>query len=187
VFEGDEQTYLRYGDMARRGERPSSRDRRTPVMVGLSNEDGFPHQGYVDFVDNQLNPDTGTIRARAVLDNKDRTFTPGLFARVKLLGSGEFPAALVDDKAILTDQDRKYVYVLGPENRAMRRDIKLGRSAEGLRIVTEGLGPEDQVIVHGVQKIFFPGMPVMPHTIRMGDPPPAPQGPGAGPAEAGGH
>jgi len=185
VFEGDEQTYLRYGEMARRGERPSARDRRLPVMVGLSNEDGFPHEGHVDFVDNQLNPATGTIRARAVLDNKDRIFTPGLFARVKLPGSGEFPAALVDDKAILTDQDRKYVYVLGPDNVALRRDIKLGRSAEGLRIVTEGLGPEDQVVVHGVQKIFFPGMPVMPQTIRMGDPPPAPQGPG--PGEAGGH
>jgi len=183
VFEGDEQTYLRYGDMARRGERPSARDKRTPVMVGLSNEDGFPHQGYVDFVDNQLNPATGTIRARAVLANKERIFTPGLFARVKLLGSGEFSAALVDDRAILTDQDRKYVYVLGPENRALRRGVKLGRSSEGLRIVTEGLGPDDQVIVHGVQKIFFPGMPVMPQTIRMGDPPPPPQGP----AEAGGH
>jgi multidrug efflux system membrane fusion protein len=185
VFEGDEQTYLRYGEMARRGERPSARDRRVPVMVGLSNEDGFPHEGHVDFVDNQLNPATGTIRARAVLDNKDRIFTPGLFARVKLPGSGEFPAALVDEKAILTDQDRKFVYVLGPDNRALRRDIKLGRSAEGLRIVTEGLGPEDQVVVHGVQKIFFPGMPVVPQTIRMGDPPPAPQGPG--PGEVGGH
>lgn len=182
-FEGDEQTYLRYGDMARRGERPNSRDKRNPVMVGLSNEDGFPHEGYMDFVDNQLNPATGTIRARAVLDNKDRMFTPGLFARVKLLGSGEFSAFLVDDKAILTDQDRKYVYVLGPENRAMRRDIKLGRSAEGLRIVTEGLTADDQVIVHGVQKIFFPGMPVQPQTIRMGDAPPAPPGPDA----PGGH
>ena len=186
VFEGDEQTYLRYGDMARRGERPSARDKRTPVMVGLSNEDGFPHEGYVDFVDNQLNPATGTIRARAVLDNKDRRFTPGLFARVKLLGSGEFSAALVDDKAVLTDQDRKYVYVLGPNNVALRRDIKLGREAEGLRIVTEGLGPEDQVVVHGVQKIFFPGMPVQPQSIRMGDPPPAPPAPGA-PGDAGGH
>jgi len=156
------------------------------VQVALADETDFPHSGNVDFLDNQVDRSTGTIRARAVLDNKDRMFTPGLFARVKLLGSGEFPAALVDDKAILTDQDRKYVYVLGPENRAMRRDIKLGRSAEGLRIVTEGLGPEDQVIVHGVQKIFFPGMPVMPQTIRMGDPPPAPQGPGR-PAEAGGH
>ncbi|MCC6209210.1 MAG: efflux RND transporter periplasmic adaptor subunit [Gammaproteobacteria bacterium] len=179
VFEGDEQTYLRYGAMARSGERPSARGQRTPVMVGLSNEDGFPHQGYVDFVDNQLNPATGTIRVRAVLDNRERIFPPGLFARVKLLGSGESTAMLVDDKAILTDQDRKYVYVLGPGNAALRRDITPGRIADGLRIVTEGLVPEDQVIVHGVQKVFFPGMPVVPQTIHMGDPPPAPQDPGA--------
>jgi multidrug efflux system membrane fusion protein len=170
-FDGDEQTYLRYGDLARRGERPSSRDHRNPVLVGLADEEGFPHKGYVDFVDNQLNPQTGTIRARAVLDNKDRRFTPGLFARVKLLGSGGHEAVLVDDKAVLTDQDRKYVYVVGPENRAMRRDIRIGRSAEGLRVVTDGLAAGDRVIVHGVQKIFFPGMPVDPHPIHMGDPP----------------
>jgi multidrug efflux system membrane fusion protein len=175
-FEGDEQTYLRYGEMARRGER-AMHGQRVPVMVGLSNEDGFPHQGYMDFMDNQLDPATGTIRARAVLDNKDRIFTPGLFARVQLLGSDNVPAVLVDDRAILTDQDRKYVYVLGPNNVALRRDIKIGRSAEGLRIVTAGLTPDDQVIVHGVQKIFFPGMPVQPQTIHMGDPPPAPPGP----------
>jgi len=171
-FDGDEQTYLHYAQLARSGERPSSRDHRNPVLVGLADEDGYPHQGYVDFVDNQLNPQTGTIRARAVLDNKDRIFTPGLFARVKLMGSGKHQAVLVDDKAILTDQDRKYVYVLGPENRALRRDIKIGRAAEGLRIVTEGLSPGDKVIVHGVQKVFFPGMPVEPHDIKMGDPPP---------------
>jgi multidrug efflux system membrane fusion protein len=176
-FEGDEQTYLRYGEMARRGERAGAHDQRVPVMVGLSNEDGFPHKGYMDFMDNQLDPATGTIRARAVLDNKDRIFTPGLFARVQLLGSDNVSAVLVDDRAILTDQDRKYVYVLGPNNIALRRDIKIGRSAEGLRIVTEGLTPDDQVIVHGVQKIFFPGMPVQPQTIHMGDPPPAPPGP----------
>ncbi len=178
-FEGDEQTYLRYGDAARRGLRGD----RIPVKVGLSDEEGFPHEGHVDFIDNRLNPATGTILVRAVLGNKDRAFTPGLFARVQLLGGAASTAMLVDDKAILTDQDRKYVYVLGPENRALRRDIKIGRSAEGLRIVTDGLGPDDQVIVHGVQKIFFPGMPVVPQTIRMGDPPPAPQGPG----EAGAH
>jgi multidrug efflux system membrane fusion protein len=171
-FDGDEQTYLRYSELARRGERPSSRDHRNPVFVGLANEDGYPHQGYVDFVDNQLNPQTGTIRARAVLDNKDRVFTPGLFARVKLVASGKHEAMLVDDKAILTDQDRKYVYVLGPENRAVRRDIKIDRTADGLRIVTEGLAANDKVVVHGVQKVFFPGMPVDPHEIRMGDPPP---------------
>jgi multidrug efflux system membrane fusion protein len=171
-FDGDEQTYLRYGLMARRGEWVSPREARHPVRVGLANEQGYPHEGYVDFIDNQLDPQTGTIRARAVLENDDHMFTPGLFARVQLLGSDRFPALLVDDKAILTDQDRRYVYLLGPEDRALRTEVKLGRSADGLRIVTEGLSSDDRVIVHGVQKIFFPGMPVNPHAIRMGDPPP---------------
>ncbi|MGH7260703.1 MAG: efflux RND transporter periplasmic adaptor subunit [Nitrospiraceae bacterium] len=171
-FEGDEQTYLRYGSMARNGERPSSREVANPVRVGLANEEGFPHEGRMDFVDNRLDPATGTIRARAVLDNKDGLFTPGLFARIKLLGSGKFSAVLVDDKAILTDQDRKYVYVLGAGDTALRRDVKLGRVIDGLRVVTEGLAAGDTIIVHGVQKVFFPGMPVGPQSIDMGAPPP---------------
>ncbi|MGH8728935.1 MAG: efflux RND transporter periplasmic adaptor subunit [Burkholderiales bacterium] len=186
-FEGDEQTYLRYGEMARNHERPSSRDVANPVFVGLGNEEGFPHEGRMDFVDNQLDPATGTIRARAVLGNKSRAFTPGLFARVKLLGSGKFSALLIDDKAVLTDQDRKYVYVLGEGNTAQRRDVNPGRMVEGLRIVNQGLKAGDKVIVHGVQKVFFPGMPVAPQTISMGDPPPPPPAPpGAAPANEGG-
>jgi membrane fusion protein, multidrug efflux system len=183
-FEADEQTYLRYGEMARRGERPISDGSGNTVLVGLANEGGFPHRGHLDFVDNKVDPATGTIRARAVLDNHDRVFTPGLFARVKLLENASFRALLVDDKSILTDQDRKYVYVLGPENRALRRDVKLGRRIEGLRVVTEGLSGGDRVIVYGVQKIFFPGLPVKPQMITMGDPPSA--GPEAA-AHASGH
>jgi len=174
-FEGDENIYLHYNALARSGERQSSREARNPVQVGLADEDGFPHEGTMDFVDNQVNPATGTIRGRAVLPNKDRVFTPGLFARVKLLGSGTTHALLIDDKAVLTDQDRKFVYVLGPENKALRRDVKLGRVVDGLRVVTDGLQAGDKVIVHGVQKVFFPGMPVQPQQIAMGDPPPAPQ------------
>lgn len=170
-FEGDEQTYLRYNAMARRGERSSSREARNPVRVGLATDEGYPYAGVMDFMDNRLDPQTGTIRARAVLDNADRVFTPGLFARVKLLGSGKFEALLIDDKAVLTDQDRKYVYVLGPENRAVRKDIVPGELADGLRVVRNGLEPGDRVIVHGVQKVFFPGMPVDPQMIAMGDPP----------------
>ncbi|MFN2526611.1 MAG: efflux RND transporter periplasmic adaptor subunit, partial [Actinomycetota bacterium] len=151
-FECDEPTYLRYGAMARQGERPSSREVENPVFVGLADEQGFPHEGRMDFVDNRFDPATGTIRARAVLDNKDRWFTPGLFARVKLLGSGKFSAVLVDDKAILTDQDRRYVFVLGAGNTAERRDVRLGRIIDGLRVVTEGLNAGDRIIVHGVQK-----------------------------------
>lgn len=171
-FELDEQTYLRYGAMARNGERLSSREVANPVFVGLANEEGFPYEGRLDFVDNRLDPATGTIRARAVLDNRERRFTPGLFARIKVLGSGSFSAVLVDDKAVLTDQDRQYVYVLGLGNTAERRDVKLGRLIDGLRVVTEGLAAGDRIIVHGVQKVFFPGMSVAPQTIGMGDPPP---------------
>ncbi len=168
-FESDEQSFLRYGELARKGERASTKN---PVRVGLASESGYPHEGTVDFVDNQVDPRTGTIRARAVLKNPDRLFTPGLFARVQLQGSGRFQALLIDDKAVLTDQDRKYVYVLGPKNAAVRKDVELGRSIDGLRVVESGLTTQDKVIVHGVQKVFFPGMPVAPKQIAMGAPPP---------------
>lgn len=173
-FESDEQSFLRYAAMGQSGERSASQDARHPVQVGLANEAGFPHEGVLDFVDNHIDPKTGTIRTRAVLDNKDRQLTPGLFARVKLLGSGQVNAILIDEKAILTDQDRKYVYVVGDQNRAMRRDIVLGRESDGMRVVTSGLNPGDRVIVHGVQKIFMPGMPVAPQDIIMGAPPAPP-------------
>ncbi|HZH42809.1 MAG TPA: efflux RND transporter periplasmic adaptor subunit [Lysobacter sp.] len=171
-FESDEQSFLRYQALARSGERANGRN---PVRVGLANESGYPHQGWVDFVDNQVDPRTGTIRARAVLPNPQRVLTPGLFARVQLEGSGEFKALLVDDKAVLTDQDRKYVYVLGPGNTAQRRDVVLGPSIDGLRVVRSGLKPGDKVIVNGVQKVFFPGMPVKPTTVPMGAAPAATQ------------
>ena len=164
-FDSDEQAFLRYGKLARDGQRASTRN---PVRVGLADEDGYPHAGTVDFVDNQVDPATGTIRARAVLPNPDRAFTPGLFARVQLEGGADVPALLIDDKAVLTDQDRKYVYVLGPGNQALRKDVVLGGTADGLRIVTAGLGAQDRVIVNGVQKVFFPGMPVAPKTVAMG-------------------
>lgn len=171
-FESDEQAFLRYAGLARTGQRDATRN---PVRVGLANETGYPHAGTVDFIDNQVDPATGTIRARAVLPNPDRVFTPGLFARVQLEGSAEFKALLIDDKAVLTDQDRKYVYVLGPGNTAVRRDVVLGRTIEipgsapgqALRVVQSGLTAQDKVIVNGVQKVFFPGMPVKPQTVAM--------------------
>lgn len=170
-FESDEQTYQRYSDLARKGERAENKN---PVRVGLSGEAGYPHEGAVDFTDNQVDPTTGTIRARAVVANPDRMFTPGMFARVQLEGSGDFKAMLIDDKAVLTDQDRKYVYVLGAKSEAVRKDVVLGRMIDGLRVVQSGLAPTDKVIVHGVQKIFFPGAPVAPKTIVMGAPAPVP-------------
>lgn len=173
-FDTDERTFLRYAELARKGERPSENGAGVPVQVGLVGEDGFPHEGVVDFLDNQVDPATGTIRARALLDNADRNFTPGLFARVRVLGSGNFNAVLIDDKAVLTDQDRKYVYVVDAKGTAQRKDVQVGRMADGLRIVESGLAKNDRVIVSGVQKVFFPGMPVDAKATVMGAPEPAP-------------
>ena len=167
-FDTDERTFLHYAELARKGERPSENGAGVPVQVGLVGEEGFPHTGTVDFLDNQVDPNTGTIRARALLDNASRKFTPGLFARVRVLGSGQFKAMLVDDKAVLTDQDRKYVYVVDAKGTAQRKDVQIGRMADGLRIVESGLASGDKVIVNGVQKVFFPGMPVKAKAVAMG-------------------
>ena len=166
-FDGDEQTYLRYSQMARSGERPSSRNAPNPVQVGLANEEGFPHAGTMDFVDNQLNPQTGTIRARAVLENKDGQFTPGLFARVQLLASGEYSAILIEDRAVNTDQSQKYVLLLGAGNQVEYRKVKLGRVIDGLRVVREGLKPGDVIVVNGAQRVH-PGVTVTPQRVAMG-------------------
>src|SRR5271155_974713 len=166
-FDGDEQAYLRYTQMAHNGQRSSSRDAPNQVQVGLANEEGFPHAGRMDFVDNQLNPQTGTIRARAVLDNKDGQFTPGLFARIQLLGSSEYSAILIEDRAVNTDQSQKYVLVLGANNQIEYRKVKLGRVIDGLRVVREGLKPGDVVVVNGAQRVH-PGVTVTPQKITMG-------------------
>ncbi len=166
-FDVDESTYLHYQKLALSGQGAASNHQALPVEIGLVGEDCYPHQGKVDFLDNQLTPSTGTIRMRALLDNTQRQFTPGLFARVRLPGSAEFQATLIDDKAVLTDQDRKYVYVVDKESKAQRRDITPGRLADGLRIVQQGLKPGDKVIVDGLQKVFMPGMPVNAKTVAM--------------------
>jgi membrane fusion protein, multidrug efflux system len=163
-FDPDEQSYLRYSMQARRDQQGTN---GLPVRVGLANEDGYPHSGTVYFVDNQVDPTTGTIRLRAKLGNAHRAFTPGLFARVELADANEVQATLIDEKAVLTDQDRKYVYVLGSDNTAQRKDIKLGRTAEGLRVVETGLAPGDKVIIGGLQRIYFSGAPVNPSEVPM--------------------
>jgi RND family efflux transporter MFP subunit len=168
-FEGDENAYLHYNQLAREGQRPSSRDARNPVRVGLSNEQGFPHDGYMDFVDNQLDVRTGTIRARAVLENKQGLFTPGMFARVQLLGSSEYDAILVEDRAVGTDQSQSFVLVLGPENKLEYRTIKPGRIVDGLRIVRQGLKADDVVVISGLQRVK-PGAQVKPNMATMGAP-----------------
>ncbi|WP_442798315.1 efflux RND transporter periplasmic adaptor subunit [Pantoea vagans] len=162
-FDVDENTFLNYQAMARQGQQRHA----LPAEIGLVGEQGFPHQGRIDFMDNQLTASTGTIRMRALLDNQQRQFTPGLFARVRLPGSAQFEAVLIDDKAVLTDQDRKYVYVVDGEGKAQRRDIQPGAMVDGLRIVKSGLQAGDKVIIAGLQKVFMPGMPVTAQQVAM--------------------
>ncbi len=170
VFEGDERIYLKYQAQARAGERPSSRDVRNPVRIGLASDNDFPFSGEMDFVDNRIDPATGTIQGRALIQNPDGYLIPGLFARVRLLGSGEYDALLIHEAAVLTDQDRKFVYVVGADDTAVRRDIVLGREVEGLRVVESGLEPGERIVVNGVRKIFFSGAPVAPAEVPMTDP-----------------
>ena len=158
-FDSDEQTYLRYAALAK-SSGTNWRTARLPVYLGLANESGFPHEGRLDFVDNQVDPNTGTIRTRAVFSNKSRALTPGLFARVKLVGREKSNALLVRDAAIGTDQDRKFVLVLAKGDTLAYRPIVPGRlTDDGLRIVTSGLTPEDRVVVNGLMRVR-PGVKV---------------------------
>ena len=166
-FEGDENAYLRYTALAREGERASSRDVRNPVRVGLADEQGFPHEGRMDFVDNQLNVTTGTIRGRAVLDNREGRFTPGLFARIQLLGTAEHDAILIEERAVGTDQSQNFVLVVGKDNKLEYRAVELGRSTEGLRIVRKGLKPDEVIVTAGLQRVR-PGMQITPKLVPMG-------------------
>ncbi|HTJ19142.1 MAG TPA: efflux RND transporter periplasmic adaptor subunit [Steroidobacteraceae bacterium] len=166
TFEGDEQIYLKYNELSRRGERSSSRDAANPVLMGLANENGYPHHGAMVFVDNQVDPRTGTIRARASFENKDGFLTPGLFARVKLLGHNSYRAVLVDDRAIGTDQSQKFVYVIDAQNKVTYRPVTVGRLNDGLRIVEKGLQPGETVVVNGLQRVR-PGVVVAPERVAM--------------------
>lgn len=158
-FDADEQTYLEHVRNAPHGE--------TAVLVGLIDEQGYPHRATLDFVDNQVDPNHGTIRARAVLDNADGRFTPGLFARVKLVSAKHLEAALVEDRAIGTDLGRKYVLVVDEENVVHYRAVETGRLIEGLRVVRSGLESGDVVVVNGLQRVR-PGVTVAPTEVAMG-------------------
>ena len=164
-FDSDEQTYLRYAGRARNNG-PNWRDGKLVVHLGLANEEGYPHEGRLDFVDNQIDPNTGTIRTRAVFSNKSRALTPGLFARVKLVGDHKRKALLVRDAAIGTDQDRKFVLVLGPGDSLVYRPVVAGRLVDGLRIIDSGLQPNERVVVNGLMRVR-PGMKVAPTLSEM--------------------
>ncbi len=165
-FEADERSFLKYADLAREGTRPSSREVRNPVLMGLANEEGYPNKGYVDFVENRLDASTGTMRGRAVFENKDGRFTPGLFARVRLVGSAPYRATLINDRAVGTDQGQKFVLVVDDKSAAQYRVIKLGPLIDGLRVVREGLKAGETIVVNGIQRVQ-PGMIVTAHKVSM--------------------
>jgi multidrug efflux system membrane fusion protein len=143
-FTTDEHTYLRFASHAL----------GASIGVGVGDEAGYPHEGKIDFIDNRVDAATGTIRLRAVVQNPDKRLTPGLYARVQLGEGKPVKAVVIDDKAILTDQDRKYVYVLTGSEAVERRDVTLGRIVDGLRVISTGLKAGDRVIVNGTQKVF---------------------------------
>lgn len=161
-FDADERVYLKYAQLARDGQRGQS----TPVYLGLSNESGNPHLGRMNFVDNQVNPRTGTIRGRAVFDNRDGQFTPGLYARLKLVGSATYSAVLINDEAVGTDLGKKFVLVMDKDNKAAYRPVELGPKLEGLRIVRSGLHKDDRIVVKGLQRVR-PGATVAPQDTPM--------------------
>ncbi|WP_455281216.1 efflux RND transporter periplasmic adaptor subunit [Cupriavidus necator] len=177
-FDPDEHSYLRYqASLAKHG----GKDAGVTARIALANEQDFPREGTVGFIDNQLDPATGTIRARAVVRNADQALTPGLYARVRFAPHGASTAILVDDRAVLTDQDRKYVYALDNGDKAVRKDIVVGRLVDGRRVVEAGLKPSDKIIVSGLQRVFFSGAPVKPKEVRMAQAATAPAEPGATP------
>jgi multidrug efflux system membrane fusion protein len=154
-FDADERSFLRYATLARSG----GGNRSTPIQMGLSNEQGFPHQGQLDFVDNQLDPRTGTVQARAVFANKDRRFTPGLFARLRLEGAAERKTVLISDRAVGTDQDKKFVLVLKGDSTVEYRPVVLGRLMDGYRVIDGGLKAGERIVVNGLARVR-PGMKV---------------------------
>lgn len=166
VFESDERAYLRYQKTLVSASDVAPQASRNRVRVGLADDSGFPYEGELDFIDNVLDPSSGTIQIRAKVENPYETLTPGLFARVQWF-NGNREALLIHEQAVLTDQDRKYVFVVGEGNTAARRDVRLGGMADGLRIVEDGLLPGDKVIVNGTKKIFFPGAPIVPQDVPM--------------------
>jgi RND family efflux transporter MFP subunit len=163
----DEQSVLKYQRLAQLNKRESARDHRIPIFMGLANEDGYPHEGVVDFVDNRVDPETGTMRARGVFENPPPGYlTPGLFARLRIPGSGRYRALLVPDVAIGTDQDQRFVLVVNNENTVERRVVKLGSLFGKFRAVEEGLKPDDRVIINGLQRAR-PGAKVNPQETQI--------------------
>jgi multidrug efflux system membrane fusion protein len=157
-FDTDEATYLQFVRQER-GDRSPSRaaghgPSPSPVFMGLVGEQGYPHQGRLDFIDNQVDARSSTIHVRAVFDNKDGRFTPGLFARIKLVANDSYNAILIDERAVGNDLGKKFVLVLKSDSTLEYRPVTLGTRIEGLRVVEEGLQPADTIVVNGLQHVM---------------------------------
>ena len=157
AFNADEQTFLKYAS--------AERGKASPVYMGLMTEDGYPHQGQLKFIDNAMDAKSGTISGRAIFDNADGRFTPGLFARIRMVSDTSRVVALAPDRAIATDLGKRFVVVVGANNKAEYRPVEIGPLAGNLRIIRTGLKPGDRVIVGGLQKVK-PGDTVNPVTIK---------------------
>ncbi len=160
-FEADEKAYLKYARLARSGDRPSSREVANPALIGLADEEGFPHKGVMDFVENKLDVNTSTIQGRARVPNRDLSLTPGLFVRVRLQGSGKYQGLLIPDAAVGSNLGQKYVYTVNGKSEVEMRPVELGPLHEGLRIVRKGINSNDRVITAGLQRVR-PGAKVQP-------------------------
>jgi multidrug efflux system membrane fusion protein len=153
-FDTDEQTYLRYLDLAREGKRASARAAGIPIRMALASDaDAFPREGTMNFLDNRLDPATGTIRGRAVFRNSDRSLTPGLFVRLRAPGRGAYRGVLIEDRAVGTDLDKRFVYVVTPQSTIEYRAVTLGPVVDGLRVVRAGVAEGDRVVVNGLQRV----------------------------------
>jgi multidrug efflux system membrane fusion protein len=159
-FDVDEHSYLNL-DRLRREHHAAPK-----VTMALADESGFPHRGSIDFVDNQLSTGSGTIRLRAVFDNADGRYTPGLYVRLQLRTDSATPRALIDDRAVGTDLGNKFVYVLDKEQKVAYRKVTTGPLLDGLRVIEDGLGAGDVVVVNGLQHVR-PGMQVNPTRVAM--------------------
>jgi RND family efflux transporter MFP subunit len=157
----DERSILKYIQLRREGKRESALDKPIPAEMALAGETGYPHTGFTDFVDNKIDPTTGTLRLRGVFPNPDRTLGPGFFARMRIPGSGKYPALLIPDRALGADQAQKFVYVVNAEKKVEFRPVKIGPLIDGLRVVKEGLKAGEQIIVEGLMRVR-PGIVVDP-------------------------
>lgn len=165
-FDVSERAMLKYTRLSLSGERTSSRTAANPVFISLADEDGFIHEGRMNFVDNQIDPNTGTLRGRAIFPNPDDLLLPGLFVRLRLIGSGRYDAIQIPDAAIATDQSRKFVYVVDESNTISMKEVKPGRIIDGLRVIEEGLTVDDTIVVAGLQRAR-PGAVVVPSEITI--------------------